>query len=264
MRDKRARQIEMGEKKYYNIASLEKGIRVLELLAAHGELSVSEAARLMNTNRAGSHRFISTLRDLGYVEKNSSSKYQPTLKIMTLAQKVANRFEIRRLAKPYMHRLSIMYKETINLGLFKNQEIIHIDKIDSLEVLRMDSALGDKAPAYCTGLGKSILAFLPDHELAHYLDTVERRPLAPNTITDRDELQKELSRIRDNRYAIDDEEMTIGLRCIAAPIFDHNHYPAYAISISGPAMRLTHRALENMKADILKISNDLSHKMGSI
>lgn len=254
----------MGEKKYYNIASLEKGIRVLELLAAHGELSVSEAARLMNTNRAGSHRFISTLRDLGYVEKNSSSKYQPTLKIMTLAQKVANRFEIRRLAKPYMHRLSIMYKETINLGLFKNQEIIHIDKIDSLEVLRMDSALGDKAPAYCTGLGKSILAFLPDHELAHYLDTVERRPLAPNTITDRDELQKELSRIRDNRYAIDDEEMTIGLRCIAAPIFDHNHYPAYAISISGPAMRLTHRALENMKADILKISDDLSHKMGSI
>jgi DNA-binding IclR family transcriptional regulator len=254
----------MGEKKYYNIASLEKGIRVLELLAAHGELSVSEAARLMNTNRAGSHRFISTLRDLGYVEKNSSSKYQPTLKIMTLAQKVANRFEIRRLAKPYMHRLSIMYKETINLGLFKNQEIIHIDKIDSLEVLRMDSALGDKAPAYCTGLGKSILAFLPDHELAHYLDTVERRPLAPNTITDRDELLMELSRIRDNRYAIDDEEMTIGLRCIAAPIFDHNHYPAYAISISGPAMRLTHRALENMKADILKISDDLSHKMGSI
>ncbi|MDT8379555.1 MAG: IclR family transcriptional regulator [Desulfotignum sp.] len=254
----------MGEKKYYSIASLEKGIQVLELLAAHGELSVSEAARLMNTNRAGSHRFISTLRDLGYVEKNSSSKYQPTLKIMSLAQKVANRFEIRRLAKPYMHRLSIMYKETINLGLFKNQEIIHIDKIDSMEVLRMDSALGDKAPAYCTGLGKSILAFLPNHELAHYLDTVERKSLAPNTITDRDELLKELSKIRDNRYAIDDEEMTIGLRCIAAPIFDHNHYPAYAISISGPAMRLTHRALENMKADILEISDDLSHKMGSI
>jgi DNA-binding IclR family transcriptional regulator len=247
----------------FNIASLEKGIRMLELLAAHGELSVSEAARLMDTNRAGSHRFIATLRDLGYVEKNSGNKYQPTLKIMTLAQKVADRFEIRRLAKPYMHRLSMMYKETINLGLFKNQEIIHIDKIDSLEVLRMDSALGDKAPAYCTGLGKSILAFLPDHELEHYLNTVERRPLAPNTITDKDDFLRELSRIRHNRYAIDDEEMSIGLRCIAAPIFDHNQYPAYAVSISGPAMRLTHRALEEMKPEILKISDDLSRKMGS-
>jgi len=253
----------MTEKKYYNIASLEKGIRMLELLAANGELSVSEAARLMDTNRAGSHRFISTLKDLGYVEKNSSNKYQPTLKIMTLAQKVANRFEIRRLAKPYMHRLSMMYKETINLGLFKNQEIIHIDKIDSLEVLRMDSALGDKAPAYCTGLGKSILAFLPDHELDHYLNTVERRPLAPNTITDKDDFLRELSRIRRNRYAIDDEEMSIGLRCIAAPIFDHNQYPAYAISISGPAMRLTHRALEEMKPQILEVSDELSRKMGS-
>ncbi len=64
----------MTEKKYYNIASLEKGVHMLELLAAHGELSVSEAARLMDTNRAGSHRFISTLKDLGYVEKNSSNK----------------------------------------------------------------------------------------------------------------------------------------------------------------------------------------------
>ncbi len=68
--------------------------------------------------------------------KNSSNKYQPTLKIMALAQKVADRFEIRRMAKPHMHRLSMLYKETINLGLFKNQEIVHIDKIDSLEVLR--------------------------------------------------------------------------------------------------------------------------------
>ncbi len=253
----------MEEKKYYKIASLEKGIKILELLAQHGELSVSEAARLMDTNRAGSHRFINTLKDLGYVEKNSSNKYQPTLKIMNLATKVANRFEIRRMAKPYMHRLSMMFKETINLGLFKNQEIIHIDKIDSLEVLRMDSALGDKAPAYCTGLGKSILAFLPEHELSHYLSTNDLSPMAPNTITDKAEFLAELSRIKQNGYALDDEEMTIGLRCIAAPIFDHNAYPAYAISISGPAMRLTHRALEDMKEVLLTASKELSRAMGT-
>lgn len=253
----------MTEKKYYKIASLEKGIRILELLARHGELSVSEAARLMDTNRAGSHRFIATLKDLGYVEKNSAGKYQPTLKIMNLATKVANRFEIRRIAKPYMHRLSMMFKETINLGLFKNQEIIHIDKIDSLEVLRMDSALGDKAPAYCTGLGKSILAFLPEHELTHYIDNTDLVALAPNTITDKKEFLAELARIRQNGYALDDEEMTIGLRCIAAPIFDHNAYPAYAISISGPAMRLTHRALEDMKEILLTASRELSTAMGT-
>jgi DNA-binding IclR family transcriptional regulator len=253
----------MAEKKYYKIASLEKGIKILELLAQHGELSVSEAARLMETNRAGSHRFINTLKDLGYVEKNSSGKYQPTLKIMNLATKVANRFEIRRLAKPYMHRLSMMFKETINLGLFNNQEIVHIDKIDSLEVLRMDSALGDKAPAYCTGLGKSILAFLPEHELSHYLATTTLAPMAPNTITDKAEFSEELGRIQENGYALDDEEMTAGLRCIAVPIFDHNAYPAYAISISGPSMRLTHRALDDMKEVLLTASQELSTAMGT-
>ncbi len=253
----------MAEKKYYKIASLEKGVKILELLAEHGELSVTEAAKLMDTNRAGSHRFISTLKDLGYVEKNNNNKYQPTLKIMKLAMKVANRFEIRRIAKPYMHRLSMMFKETVNLGYFKNQEIVHIDKIDSLEVLRMDSALGDTAPAYCTGLGKAILAFLPEHELLHYLNNVELKTLVPNTITDRDEFSSELNRIRQNRFAIDDEEMNIGLRCIGVPIFDHNSYPAYAMSISGPAMRLTHRVIEDIKPLILEASDELSHMMGT-
>ncbi|MCG8686208.1 MAG: IclR family transcriptional regulator [Desulfobacterales bacterium] len=253
----------MTEKKYYRIASLEKGIKIFELLAQNGELSVTEAAKLMDTNRAGSHRFISTLKDLGYVEKNNNNKYQPTLKIMKLAMKVANRFEIRRIARPYMHRLSMMFKETVNLGFFKNNEIVHIDKIDSLEVLRMDSALGDIAPAYCTGLGKAILAFLPDHEINHYLENVSFESKAPNTIVTQDELLSELERIRQNRYAIDDEEMTVGLRCIAAPIFDHNSYPKYALSISGPSMRLTHRMIEDIKPLILEASNELSRMMGT-
>jgi len=253
----------MTENKYYTIASLEKGIKILELLVQHGELSVSEAARLMDTNRAGSHRFISTLKDLGYVEKNENNKYQPTLKIMKLATKVANRFEIRGIARPYMHKLSIKYKETINLGFFKNHEIIHLDKIDSLEVLRMDSALGDKAPAYCTALGKAILAFLPDHELANYLENIELKLSAPNTITDKDRFMSELSKIRKDGYAIDDEEMAMGLRCIAAPIFDHNAYPAYALSISGPSMRQTHRILEAMETDIMQVASELSTIMGN-
>ncbi len=253
----------MPKKKYYQIASLEKGIKILELLAQHGELSVSETAKLMDTNRAGSHRFILTLKDLGYVEKSSSNKYQPTLEVMRLAMKVVNRFEIRNIAKPFMHKLSLMYKETINLGYLKNSDIIHIDKIDSLEVLRMDSALGDKAPAYCTGLGKAILAFLPRYELEECLDRIEFKRLTTHTITDLKEFKKQLSDIRERGYAIDDEEMVSGLRCIAVPIFDHNSYPAYAISVSGPSMRLSHPNLKKIKKTIVQVSSELSDLMGS-
>lgn len=254
----------MTKKKYYTISSLEKGIKILELLAMHKELSVSEVAKMMNTNRAGSHRFISTLKDLGYVEQNENSKYQSTLKIMNLATKVVNRFEIRQIARPYMHKLSTMYKETVNLGFFKNSEIIHLDKIDCLEILRMDSALGDIAPAYCTGLGKAILAFLPEHELAHYLENIEFKQLTPNTITSKDKFLLELSSIRKKKYAIDNEEMAIGLCCIAVPIFDHNSYPAYAISVSGPSLRITSKVLEEIKTTILHASSELSQMMGTL
>ena len=126
----------------------------------------------------------------------------------------------------------------------------------------MDSALGDIAPAYCTALGKSILAFLPDHELDHYLEHIELKGFSPNTITDKDELLTELSRVRQNRCAVDDEEMSIGLRCIATPIFDYNSYPAYAMSISGPSIRQTPRVLEKMKESLFEVSSDLSRMLG--
>ena len=253
----------MTDKKYYNISSLEKGIKILELLVDHGELSVSEAARLMETNRAGSHRFISTLKDLGYVEKNENNKYQPTLKILTLSTKITNRFQINRIARPFMHKLSIKYKETINLGLYKNPSIVHIDKIDSLEILRIDSALGDKAPAYCTALGKAILAFLPEHELEYYLEDVEFAPVTTRTITDKKIFRAELDQIRHNRYAIDDEELNLGLRCIAAPIFDHRSYPAYALSISGPSVRQNRSTLLDMKDDLCQAAAELSRILGN-
>jgi len=251
------------KKKYYQISSLEKGMAILELLAENGELGVSEAARMMDMNRAGCHRFIATLKDMGYVEKNSNNKYQATLKIMKLAKRVLGQFEISKVARPYMHKLSIEFKETVNLGFLKNHGIVHLDKIDSLEVLRMDTALGDTAPAYCTSLGKAILAFLPDHELAHYLENVRLKRLTPNTITRKKELKAELARVRENRFAIDDEELAIGLRCVAVPILNHHSYPAYAMSVSGPAMRLTHRTIEKIRPILLKVSADLSDQMGT-
>ena len=253
----------MTEKKYYKIASLEKGIRILELLAAHGELSVTKVAELMDTIRAGSHRFIATLRDLGYVEKTESNKYQATLKVLQVAMKVANRFEIRRIARPYMQKLSLKYRETINLGFFNGVEIIHIDKIDSHEILRMDSDLGEKAPAYCTGLGKAILAFLSDYERDAYLDNTVFVANTPNTIIKREDFLQELSAVRQKGYAVDDEELARGLRCVAAPVFDHDNHPAYAVSISGPAMRLTHRVVENIKESVLEVSKELSRHMGT-
>jgi len=216
----------------------------------------------LGLNRTGSHRFLATLRELGYVEKNQDGWYQLTFKILELGMKMANRFEIRRVARSYMQELSLAFRETVNLGFRDGLEILHLDKIDSLEILRMDSPVGSRAPAYCTALGKACLAFLPEKELDTLLNDVKLKPHGPNTITSKRKLRQELAKIRNQGYAIDDEELTYGLRCVAAPIFDHTGLPRYSISVAGPAMRLTEKRMQQIQKTVKKVCSELSRRIG--
>lgn len=251
-----------GEK-YFFINSLAKGIRVLELLADKQALTVSQVARHLELNRAGSHRFLATLRELGYVDKDEEGRYHLTFRILELGMTVANRFEIHRIVRPYLQELSVAYNETVNLGHFDGRDVLHLDKIDSKEILRMDSPIGSRAPAYCTALGKSMLAFLPEESFEDYLRKVKCRPHGPNTITSRTALRSAVREIRRKGYAVDDEEMASGLRCVAAPVFDHTGQAAYAISVSGPSLRMTAGRIESIQPRLRDICRKISEKMGS-
>jgi DNA-binding IclR family transcriptional regulator len=251
-----------GEK-YFFIGSLAKGIKIMELLAEKSQLTVSEVARLMDTHRAASHRFLATLRELGYVDKDTDDRYQLTFKVFELGMKVANRFEIRQIARPVMQDLAQASRETVNLGHFDGKGILHVDKIDSREILRMDTPIGSRAPAYCTALGKAILAFLPREEFERFLSGVTLKPRGPNTITSRKRLRSAIEEIRHRGYAVDDEEMSPGLRCVAAPVFDPTGRASYAISVSGPSLRLTPQRIAEIHPLIRKMCRQLSQKLGN-
>lgn len=250
-----------GEK-YYVITSLGKGLRVLELLAEHGELGVSAVAAHLGTNRAGCHRFLLTLRDLGYVEKTESGRYRLTFRMLEMGMKNLDRFEIRHTAHPMMQELSRSFGETVNLGYWDGRAIVHLDKINSTEILRMDSGLGDLAPAYCTGLGKAILAFLPAEKIEEYLENVTFEALTPTTITSVEGMHKELSKIREAGFAVDNEELSIGLRCVAAPVFDYAGRPSYALSVSGPTHRMSQIRIAAMSDKVMAVCQNLSEKIG--
>lgn len=250
-----------GEK-YFFISSLAKGIKVLELLAEHQSLTVSELARYLNSNRAAAHRFLATLRELGYVEKGDDDRYHLTFRVLEMGMKVAGRFEIHRIARPYMQELSIAFNETVNLGYFDGMDVLHMDKIDSREILRMDSPLGSRAPAYCTALGKAILAFLPSEELDEYLARVKLKACGPKTLKTRKQLVKALGDIRASQLSMDDEELTFGLRCVASPVFDHNGRCMYAISVSGPSVRMTEDRMTEMGPKVREICEKLSRRLG--
>ncbi|MFZ0726661.1 MAG: IclR family transcriptional regulator [Desulfobacterales bacterium] len=251
-----------GEK-YFFVGSLAKGMRIMELLAEHKHLTVSGVARLMDTNRAAGHRFLATLRELGYVEKDEDDRYRLTFKVFELGMQVANRFEIRQLARPMMQELALASGETVNLGHFGGRNILHLDRVDSLEILRMDVPIGSRAPAYCTALGKAVLAYRPAEEFERYLARVTLKAHGPNTITRRKLFRQAIAVIREKGYAVDDEEMSAGLRCVAAPVIDHTGRAAYAISVSGPSLRMTPRRIAEISPLVLKICRRLSQKLGS-
>jgi DNA-binding IclR family transcriptional regulator len=183
--------------------------------------------------------------------------------VIELGMKVLDRFEIRKIARPFLQELSTKFNETINLGYFNGEEVLTIDKIDSTEILRMDAGIGGGEPAYCTSLGKAILAFLPDTQLETYLRVVELTAFTPNTVTSKEKLREELMHIKENGHAIDDEELSVGLRCIGAPLFDHSDQAHFAISISGPSIRFGSKRIEEMQRELKKICQSLSGKMGS-
>ena len=249
-------------KKYFMVGSLEKGIQVIELLAEKEPLSVSKVAMELGINRSASHRFLATLRELGYVEKNEEGKYRLTFRLLEEAMKSLDRFEIRRTARPFLQRLSVLTRETVNLGFWDGQSIIHLDKIDSQNILRMDSRIGSRAEAYCTALGKTILAWLPEEQLAAYLEAAVFEPHGPNTLEGPAELRVNLLDIRNKGYAVDDEEMAPGLRCLAAPVFDFTGYPRYALSISGPATRVDFNVIRAVEKDLRQTCEELSALLG--
>jgi len=253
----------LSEGKYFFIRSLAKGLKIMELLSNNEALSVTQVAKLMNMNRAGSHRFLSTLKELGYADKDESSRYYLTSKIIELGMKVLDRFEIRKIARPFLQELSTKFNESVNLGYFNGEEVLTIDKIDSTEILRMDAGIGGGEPAYCTSLGKAILAFLPDTQLEEYLQEIELTPFTPNTVISKDKLKEELMHIKENGYSIDDEELSVGLRCVGAPLFDHSGQALYAISISGPSIRMGSKRIEEIQRELKKICKNLSGKMGN-
>lgn len=247
---------------YFFISSLAKGLRVLELLAEKQALKVSDVARHLGQNRAASHRFLATLKQLGYVEKDENDRYRLTFRVLELGMKVANRNEILRIVRPYMNEISLAFNETVNLGYFDGRDILHLDKIDSKEVLRMDSELGSRAPAYCTALGKMLLALLPVEEREEYIQKRRLVSHGPNTITSRKQLRQEIQRVRERRYAVDDEELAPGLRCVAAPVFDHTGRAVYAISVSGPAVRMTLERIGRIQPRLSSVCEQISARLG--
>lgn len=161
-----------------------------------------------------------------------------------------------------MQRLWVVTAETVNLAVISGLDILYLDVLESPHSFRLVSQIGSRRPLHCTGLGKAMLAFLSESERNSALVSLRPEKLGPRTITSIPKLKKELEKIREQGFAVDDEEAGVGSRCVAAPIFDQSGNVAAAISVSGPTTRIDRAKLIEIAKAIREGAQTISRNLG--
>lgn len=225
-----------NSKQSYYINSLIKSFGVLEILSEYEEMSILELSKASGLGKSSIHRILGTFKHMGYVSQNSiNGKYYSTIKLFELGNKVANRMPLRKVARPFLEELFEVCHETVNIGVLDKQEVVFLDKIITKEPLKIELDIGRRVPAFCSAMGKAILAFNDTVSISE----MKFRKITDTTVDNCDELEKQLKQIRIQGYSIDNEEYIKGLTCIAVPLRVNDTIPYVAISIASPSVRIT-------------------------
>ena len=246
------------------VQSAARIFQVLELLAEKGEMGLMELSTALDLHKSTVHRLLMSLIYMGYARQDETTqKYMLSYKIVTLAGKVLERTNVLQIVKPYMEHLSDISGETVHLVQREGSNILYLYKIEAkVGTIRMASHVGMMQPMYCTGVGKAILSELPEEEVEKIWNGSQVIQFTPKTLTTLEALREDLVRARERGYAIDDEEHDLGVRCMAAPVRNWKGDPVGAISISGPAARMTDDTMAQLVTPLQETAGAISQLMG--
>lgn len=236
------------------VKSLVKAIQVLECFTAEKpSLGISEMAGILGYNKTTIYNIVATFTALGYlVQDPITQKYSLGLKLLHFGYIINSRLTLSAVLEPDLQKIADATKETVYFGIPYEEKVLYLDtKTPGVQFQR--PILGEKAPMYCTGLGKCLLAFRTDRRFSDIPDPLPA--YTENTITDKTELLKELDEIRQRGYAVDHMEHEFGISCVAVPLFGQTKEIIGAVSVSGPSLRFTAQTvpkLYRVMADILE------------
>ena len=241
------------------IQSLERAFAILELFQNNkSELSLKEISVSLNLNKSTTFGLVNSLTTLGYLLQNEDNqKYSLGLKILSLTNAVKTNNILIRASRPYLEELSAKYRETVHSAQELNGSIVYLDKVEADTSIYINTQMGTKNYMHCTGVGKVLLAYKSPEELDMFLDQ-PLKPLTFNTITDPDDFKKEMSKIHENGYGGDDEEIEIGLSCVAVPVMRAENKPGFAISLAGPTVRMNEHKKRGVVDDLKNTAAKLS------
>lgn len=253
------------EKSEYIIQAVDHALDLLEQFQGDiDELGVTELSKRLKLHKNNVFRLLATLESRNYIEQNRvTENYRLGLKTLELGQTFIKQMGLLRQSRPVLEALVKECNETTYVAILKDSHIVYLDVVETDLTVRVVPRVGSRLPAYCTAAGKIQLAYMTDEELDHYLPAKELKRYTANTITDRDEFKTHLARIVEQGYAIDNEEMDVGVCCVAAPIRDYTRRIIGAVSISGPSMRFSKERMEKELIPLVqRAGEDISTKLG--
>ncbi|HEY4840162.1 MAG TPA: IclR family transcriptional regulator [Candidatus Acidoferrales bacterium] len=248
----------------YKLQVMDRALAILDVLgAANTDSSLPELCVALNLHKSTLHRLMMVLESHRLVDKNpDTGRYRLGLKLFELGSKAIASLDLRELALPHLTRVQHETEETVNFAMMDKGEVLYIAKIEPKRNLRIAAHVGHRFPAYCTSLGKAMLAELPEAEVDAILSGCEMKARTPNTITSPVILKEELRMIRSRGYAIDDEENDEGARCIGVAVRNQYGNPVAAISASGPASRVTKSEVPRIAEVLMRSAEALSKELG--
>jgi DNA-binding IclR family transcriptional regulator len=247
----------------YAIHSIEKALDVIEVLSARDSVSLIELAELVNQPKSSLYRIILTLEKRGFISRSDEDgKYCLGYKQLVITKNLLERSSLRNASLTEMTKLVDKYGDTVNLCVLFEQDILYMEILEGTYALRMLDKVGSKSPFHATATGKAIAAFLPEENVKELIVAKGLPRLTPNTIIDEHALFLELNQIKEQGFALDNEEIVQGARCIAVPIFDMFGHILGAISLSGALHRLPNEHILDIAAVMKEAGFNISRKLG--
>ena len=258
-----------GRQKPNNLVqTIERTSLILDILGQSPQgISIRDLSEKIDLPKGTAHRLISSLAYFGYARQDAKTRnYFLGFKLVELGNLLLSQLDLRKEAEPFLRDLAERTKETVHMVFLDRGEIVYIDKVEldhNPGGLRMASRVGLRNPAHSSAVGKVLLSHLPDEELDGLIKEKGLPKRTENTITDPIQLKEHLKMVRTQGYAIDDEENERGIRCISAPILNETGKAVAAISISGPAFRVTKKVVqETLKKEVMETAYQISQRLG--
>lgn len=247
------------------VQSLDRGLRILEILSDNGEMGITELAEILKVDKSTVSRLMETLRYHDFVQvSKTTKKYRLGFRVLNLSKSLENNLNIIDIARPIIKGVAEELEQNIHLCAFNNTMAYVIDQVKRGGCYSMSATVGMIEPMHASSVGKCILAYRREELQMQMLNNMNFEKYTEKTIQTPEVLLEELKLIRQQGFAVDNEEVSEGVRCVAVPIFNFGNVVRYSIGISGSVTLMTESKMklyiERLSRAAKRISRELGHQ----